>query len=184
MLIFKNAAAGIWKFTAYLQGNLSGEFHIWLPMGDFISKETYFNDADIDTTVLAPGSALVPISITAYNPVGDTLYVNASRGFARNNVITPELAAPGVGYTAPTLTGEFTTYTGTSVASAHTAGIVALFLEWGVVKGNQTSFDTLEIKKYLIRGARRSENLTYPNKDWGYGILDIFNSFAVLRQSS
>lgn len=183
LMNFHDATPGTWKFTVYERGNLAGSFHIWLPMGDFISRDTYFTQADNNTTVVTPANATVPISATAYNPVGDVLYTNASRGFSRDNTINPELAAPGVNYTAPKLDGGYTNYTGTGVAAAHTAGIVALFLEWGVVKGNQPTFDTLEIKKYLIRGARRSSGLVYPNRDWGYGIIDMFNTFDVLRQN-
>ncbi|MDD3173108.1 MAG: S8 family peptidase [Herbinix sp.] len=183
LLNFHNTTPGVWKITVYGQGNLVGNFHIWLPMGNFISKDTYFIKPNIYTTVVAPGDAVVPISVTAYNPVGDSLYANASRGYTRTNTIKPELAAPGVNYLAPTLDGGYTNFTGTGVASAHTAGIVALLLEWGVVRGNQQNIDTLEIKKYLIRGAKRSSNLTYPNRDWGYGILDIYNAFDVLRSS-
>lgn len=179
---FSNATAGIWKFTVYQRGDLKGNFNCWLPMGDFITKDTYFAQPDNYTTVLTPANAVLPITITAYNPVGGALYLNASRGFSRNNMIEPELTAPGVNYIAPALNGGYTSYTGTGVAAAHTTGIVALFLEWGVVRGNQPGFDTLEIKKYLIRGAKRSPNLTYPNRDWGYGILDVYNTFDVLRQ--
>ncbi len=184
LLNFKNTSAGTWRFTVYAQGNITGEFHIWLPMGDFISRETRFVQPDVYTTVLTPGNATIPITVTAYNMIGGALYVSASRGFTRSNIVVPDLAAPGVDYLAPTLTGEYTQYTGTGVAAAHTAGIVAMLFEWGVVKGNQTTLDTLEIKKYLIRGARRSENLMYPNRDWGYGVLNIFNTFDVLRRST
>lgn len=184
MLNFKNTTPGTWRFSVYSRGNLPSEFHIWLPMGDFITRDTHFLQPDIYTTVLTPGNAYVPITVTAYNPVGGALYTNASRGYTRSNVVKPELAAPGVNYIAPTLNGEYINFTGTGVASAHTAGITALLMEWGVVRGNQTSFDTLEIKKYLIRGANRSENLMYPNRDWGYGMLDLFNTFDVLRQNA
>lgn len=184
MLNFHNATSGTWKFTVYEQGNLTGDFHIWLPMGDFISRDTYFTRADNYTTILTPGSANVPITVTAYNPVGNVLYTNASRGFTRTDLVKPELAAPGVNYLAPTLDGGYTNYTGTGVASAHTAGIAALFLEWGVIKGNLPDLDTLEMKKYLIRGAKRIANLTYPNRDWGYGIIDVYNTFDVLRIST
>jgi hypothetical protein len=60
-------------------------------------------------------------------------------------------------------------------------GISAMVLEWSVVQGNFPRIDTVGIKKFLIRGARRSPNLTYPNTDWGYGIIDIYNAFNVLR---
>lgn len=179
--IFHNVSAGTWKFNVYLQGNLPGAFNIWLPMGDFATDGTYFIKPDIYNTVLSPGTAIIPLTVTAYNPVNGTLYVNASRGYTRANTIKPELAAPGVNYRAPNIEGGYTNYTGTGVASAHTAGIVALGLEWGAVRGNDPALDTHLIKKYLIRGAKRSRNLIYPNRDWGYGILDIFNSFDVLR---
>jgi subtilisin family serine protease len=109
--------------------------------------------------------------------------VDASKGYTRNNMIKPELASPGVNYLAPDLKGGYTYYSGTGVAAAHTAGIVAIALEWGLVKRNQESFDTNEIKKYMVRGAKRSTNLTYPNRDWGYGIIDIYNTFDALRQN-
>jgi len=40
---------------------------------------------------------------------------------------------------------------------------------------------TVELKNLIIRGARRDVNLVYPNRDWGYGILDVFNAFDALR---
>jgi len=183
LLIFRNVSSGIWRFTVYGQGNLPLVFNIWLPMGDFITNDTYFIQPDIYTTVLAPSPSFVPIAVTAYNPISGTLYVNASRGFTRNNIVKPELAAPGVNYLAPALSGGYTNYSGTGVAAAHTAGIVALTLEWGIIRGNEPSLDTLAIKKFLIRGAKRTQNLSYPNRDWGYGILDIFNTFDVLRSN-
>jgi subtilisin family serine protease len=181
MLRFRNVAAGVWKFNVYGQGNLPASFHIWLPMGTMISEETRFLQPDIYTTVLAPGSADVPLTITAYQPVNNSLYINSSRGFTRNNTVKPELAAPGVNYVAPNLNKEFVSYTGTGVAAAHAAGIVAMILEWGIVRGNQPGLDTVEIKNYLFRSAKRNPNTAYPNRDWGYGIIDIYNVFRVLR---
>jgi subtilisin family serine protease len=181
LLRFNNVSPGIWRFNVYGQGDLLSGFHIWLPMGDMITRETYFVQPDIYTTVLSPSTAVVPISVTAYNPVNGTLYINASRGYTRTNTIKPEFGAPGVNYVAPALNGQFIPYNGTGVAASHTAGIAALILEWGVVRGNQPTLDTQEIKKYLIRGARRSNILTYPNRDWGYGMLDVFNVFDILR---
>jgi len=181
LLRFRNITPGIWRFTVYSYGDLPASFHIWMPMGDFISTNTYFIQPNINTTVTEPGNASVPICVTAYNTLYDSLYLNASRGYTRNNIEKPEIAAPGVDYIAPNQNQEFANYTGTGVATAHTAGIVALVLEWGVVKGNQEDLDTLAIKHFLERGAKRNPNLTYPNPDWGYGILDIYNVFDVLR---
>ena len=178
---FENATPGIWRFNVYGQGDLSKGFHIWLPMGEFISRETYFIQANIFTTVLSPGTSEVPISVTTYNPVNNNLYVNSSRGYTNENDIKPEIAAPGVNYLAPTLDHSFAAFTGTSVSAAHTAGVAALILEWGTVRENDPGMDSGEIKNHLIRGAVRRSNLTYPNRDWGYGILDILNVFQNMR---
>jgi hypothetical protein len=39
----------------------------------------------------------------------------------------------------------------------------------------------VEVKKFIIRGAKRNPGLIYPNRDWGYGILDVYNIFNILR---
>ncbi len=180
---FQNVSAGIWKFNVYAQGDVTSQFHIWLPMGNFISEDTYFMNPNIYNTLLTPGDASIPITVTAYNPLNEALYPNASRGYTTDNRVKPELAAPGVNYIAPALNNEFIPYTGTGVAASHTAGIVALFLEWAVVRKKDISVDTIVIKNYMIRGAIRKKNISYPNRDWGYGILNIYNVFDIFRRT-
>lgn len=186
LLRFTNPSPGLWKFQVYGRGDLQGAFHIWLPMGEFISTETYFLNANPYTTVTSPGNSYVPITITAYNSILNTLYPNAGRGYTASNLVVtdlvvPDLAAPGVNISCPALDHSFTTITGTGAAAAHAAGITAMILEWGVVDGNYPGIDTMGIKRFLIRGATRSNLLEYPNRDWGYGIIDIYNSFNILR---
>ncbi len=182
---FQTPAAGIWRFQVYTRGNLEGSFHIWLPMNGFIGNNTYFVQSDNYTTITSPGNAEIPITVTAYNPVaGNNLYQQASRGYTRIGAIKPDFAAPGVNVTCPSPGNGYTTYTGTGVAAAHTAGVSAILLEWGIVRNNYPGITSVEAKRFLIRGANRSENLIYPNRDWGYGILDIFNVFDQLRASS
>jgi subtilisin family serine protease len=182
LMRFRNVSSGIWKFNVYSQNNISADFDIWLPMANMISYNTFFTNADNNITLLAPGAAAVPIAITAYDIINNSLYFYASRGFNRDNIVKPELAAPGVNYVAPNQNKEYVTYTGSSVATAHAAGIVAMILEWGVVRGNDTSLDTIEVKNYLIRGSMKKPGLTYPNPEWGYGIINIFNVFDILKR--
>ncbi len=181
----QNPTAGIWRFQVYTRGDLEGSFNIWLPMDGFIGDNTYFLQSDIYTTITSPGNAQIPITVTAYNPVtGNNLYQQAGRGYTRTGKIKPDLAAPGVNIQCPSPGQGYTTYTGTGAAAAHTAGVTGILLEWAIVRNNYPDINTIGTKKFLIRGARRSENLTYPNRDWGYGILDIFNVFDLMRTSS
>ncbi len=181
MMRFSNPTAGIWNFKVYTRGDLLGTFHIWLPSNGFMSDNTFFVQPDPYTTITSPGNSINPITVTAYNTENNTLYRRAGKGYSRINVVKPDLAAPGVNIPAPNLQQGFTNYTGTSAAAAHTTGITAMFLEWAIVRGNYPSVNTVAIKKFMIRGARRNPNLVYPNRDWGYGILDIYNTFDALR---
>jgi subtilisin family serine protease len=181
LLRFQKPSPGTWRFQVYGRGDLRGEFHIWLPPADFITKDTYFLNASPFTTVTSPGNSNVPITITAYNSATGTIYSNSGRGYTINNNVKPDLAAPGVNIQCPSLDQGFTSISGTGAATAHAAGIIAMVLEWSAVEGNFPSLDTVGIKKLLIRGTRRSSNLTYPNRDWGYGIIDIYSSFFLLR---
>lgn len=181
LMRFDKPAAGIWRFNVYERGDLDLGFNIWLPMSSFLSENTFFIKSDPYTTILAPGNAEFPITVTAYNIQDDSLSPSASRGYSLTGIIKPEVAAPGVGITGPTPDKSFTAYQGTSVAAAHTTGVAALILEWGAVRGNLVGISTVEVKKLIIRGARRSSDISYPNKDWGYGILDLFNVFDSLR---
>ena len=181
LIRFDNPSQGIWRFNVYERGGLNLGFNIWLPMEGFISENTYFIRSDPYTTLLTLGNAVFPLTVTAYNDADDSLYLDSSRGFTRINRIKPEIAAPGVNVTGPTLDGSFAPYTGTSVSAAHVTGIAALIYEWGIVRGNLPLMSTVELKNLIIRGAKRDINLIYPNRDWGYGILDVFNAFDALR---
>lgn len=178
---FEKPSKGIWKFQVYGRGDLQGFFHIWLPSENFISQNTYFINSNPYTTLTSPGNSIVPITITAYNPFNDALYPNSGKGYSTSNIIKPDLAAPGVGIQCPALDHSFTTMTGTSAATAHAAGIAAMILEWCIVDNHYPGIDTVGIKKFLMRGAKRSKLFQYPNRDWGYGIIDVYNSFNLLR---
>jgi subtilisin family serine protease len=181
LLRFRNPSSGIWRFQVYGRGNLKGSFHIWLPMNGFITEDTYFVQSNPYTTITSPGNSIIPITVTAYNSENNNLYRQAGRGYSRIGTIKPEITAPGINIQSPDLNHGFTQMSGTSAAAAHTAGIAALILEWAIVRNNYPGVDSVEVKRFLIRGAKRNPNLTYPNRDWGYGILDIYNVFDTLR---
>jgi subtilisin family serine protease len=181
---FRQPTEGIWRFKVYVAGDLGSNFHIWLPGKHFLKGDTSFVEADPDYTVTSPGDASIPIVVTAYDYTNGSLFIGASRGYNRNDYIVPNFAAPGVNLVGPAPGNSYTTRTGTSLAAAHTAGIAAILLEWGITTGFYSELDSIEIKNLLIRGAKREPNVTYPNKQWGYGIIDIYNTFNSLRQET
>ena len=54
---------------------------------------------------------------------------------------------------------------------------VPLLVEWAQKRMPPKIFNTAELTALLIRGARRSEDRIYPNREWGLGILDIYQIF-------
>lgn len=182
LMRFTNPSQGIWKIKVYGRGINPISFNIWLPMNHFITEGTYFIKSDPYTTILSISCALEPIAVTAYNMEDDSLYLNSGRGFTSNNNVKPDIAAPGVNLIAPTLNLEFAPVTGTSVSAAYTAGVAAMLMEWGIVQDKYPNMSTKDMKVFMIRGARRNIDIKYPNRDWGYGILDVFNIFDSIRR--
>ena len=169
-LRFQDPFPGIWTLTITNRTDISDSFHLWLPNRSFIPEDTYFLRPDPDTLITDPGNATYPITVGAYDHTTGGIYIHSSRGFSRSGVIKPELAAPGVG-----------TLTGTSAAAAHVAGAAAILLNWGILQGNDPYMNSSTIKTYLIRGADRDPSRTYPNREFGYGTLNLYQAFLNLR---
>lgn len=183
---FQNPTQGIW--TILLQndrGLPNAPVHMWLPITRFLSSETYLLNPNPDTTITIPAYAQNAISTATYGDATNSIYVGSGRGFSRGSDIKPDMAAPGVAVSA-VLRGvpeevRIGSVTGAPAAAAITAGAVALFMQWAVPEGNATYLKSSEVKNYFIRGAIRDENISYPNRLWGFGKLSlqgVFDSLA------
>ena len=177
---FFHPASGIWKIFTQGKNKQNVQFHMWLPVEGLISQDTYFLEPSPYTTVTAPGDARNSITATAYQHRDGSIYIAAGRGYTPNGMVTPHLAAPGVNVKVPLVRGGFGIRSGTSISAAQTAGIAALLFEWAIIRNNQPFFTGSSVKYYLQRGARREENMQYPNPEWGYGRVDLYHTFELL----
>ena len=164
---FSSPAEGIWTVLVYPENAITGAFHMWLPIQPLVGRDIHFIEPDPDTTVTTPGNARVAITAGGYNPLTGARFLQSGRGFSGTGQVKPEFCAP--------------METGTSEAAAISAGAAALVMEWGLLRGNAPTMNSLEVKNFLIRGCNRDANLSYPNTEWGYGRLDIYRSFLILR---
>lgn len=185
-LRFINPIPGIWRIRVYPTITFSGVYHMWLPISGFVSPDTYFLQSDPYTTIVAPGNTDFPITVSTYNHLDGSLYIHSSRGYTRDGRIKPDLAAPGVDVYGPGVSpipGEYPMVrkTGSSVAAAHVAGAVANIYSKQFPMGTYLSISGDLVKASLTRGAQRNPNYTYPNREWGYGTLDLYHSFLSLR---
>ena len=168
---FKNIQSGLWKFQVSTKNQLSGYFHAWLPIRNFISQETYFNDANAETTICQPGNGLGVITVTSYNSFERIPDPSASRGFNLLNMPKPDISAYGINILAHSLNTSIIPFSGTSIAAAHTAGVAAQYLEWGIIKGYLPDINGIMIKYMMADSANRTVGVTYPNADWGFGLI-------------
>lgn len=184
-LRFENPSTGIWGIQVEQQGSVLGRgFDIWLPIRQFLSRDTRFASPDPYVTLCGPGNARGVITMAGYNHKDNALYVNSSRGYTRKGRIKPDLVAPAVevyGAFAGGGQGLFTRRSGTSVASAFGAGAAALLLEWGILRGNNYGINTEIVRQMFIRGAGSVSDVSYPDPSWGWGVLDIYQTFEVMR---
>ena len=182
---FQNPTPGIWTLILQSESGLKNAgFHVWLPITQFLSSETYFLSPNPNITITIPGYAENVVTTATYSDRTNSIYVRSGRGFSRGSEIKPDIAAPGVNVSAVQRgIGQeirIAKVSGSAAATAITTGGVADFLQWAVTEGNANYLKSGEVKNYLIRGAVREENLTYPNPLWGFGKLSIQGVFDSL----
>lgn len=174
---FVDPTPGIWIIRVIgRQEGEEGIFDLWLPMIQFQQSSVYFLSPQPDITMTEPAMASEVISVTAYQPANNSFYVESGRGFTRDGAPKPDLAAPGVDVST-----AYGKQSGSGFAAALTAGAASQLLQWAVTEGNAILAESRIVKGYLIRGAKREPFVTYPNKEWGYGRLDMVGTFTSLR---
>ncbi len=178
---FEHPIQGIWNVRVYAQDVINGIFDMWLPMEALLDGEAFFLRSNPDTTITIPGSARFPITVGGYDARNNSIYLDSGRGYTISGVVKPDLVAPAVEVIGAGTRNSFAPRTGTSAAAAITSGAVALILEWAVVRGNYTRMTSGDIKSVLIRGATRDPQRLYPNREWGYGQLNLYEAFNSIR---
>lgn len=175
---FTDPTPGVWNIRVTSTGNITGgSFDIWLPITKFLSAETYFLESSPQTTITEPAYAEGTITVSNFQSSNDSIAPSSGRGFGRNGFIVPDVAAPGVNVSTPFGPGN-----GTSISAAIAAGGCAQLLQWAVVERNDSFVNSNDIRNYLVRGAAREDYLEYPNREWGYGSLNIAGVFEFLSQ--
>ena len=107
------------------------------------------------------------IAVTATD-VDDRLFTGANRG---NHVA---IAAPGVDILVPAPAGEYQVTTGTSVATAHVSGVVALMLE------RNAKLTPADVRRILTASAKRLG----PANQFGAGLIDPLRAIEMATPRS
>lgn len=179
---FRNPSQGIWKISIKPVLMSNGRFHIWLPVPEFLSGEVYFLQADPDTTIAEPGSCLRAMVVAFYNGIDNSVDINSGRGYTRDGRVKPDYAVPGVMVSGAGLNNEFVVRSGSSVAAGIAAGAAALLMEWVLKQPNVYGVNSSQIRNIILLGAEQRPGMESPNREWGYGTMNLYRSLDILRQ--
>ena len=170
---------GIWQFVLTPRKIVTGEYDLWLPRENVLNRGTAFRYPTERGTLTIPSTSQRVISVGAYDSL-TFAYADFSGRGGLEGESKPDLVAPGVDITAPTPSGIYQTFTGTSFATPFVSGAAALMMEWGIVRGNDPYLYGEKVKAYLRRGARPLPGFTeYPNPQVGYGALCLRDSLPL-----
>ncbi|WP_054742596.1 S8 family peptidase [Cellulosilyticum ruminicola] len=159
---------GSWTVVIYGVKVIDGRYNAWGPTVEVTGRNSYFLQPVETTTLTTPSTARLVISVGAYNHVTNQIAPFSGRGFGRNaSVIKPDLVAPGVEISsASNVTSGYRVLSGTSMATPHVTGGVALLMQWGIVRGNNAFLYGENLKAYLLRGAKKDvPGVTYPSQN-------------------
>ena len=182
---FSNIKPGLWKLQLIGEYVIEGRYDIWLPPKRVLPENLVFLSPNPYTTLTIPGTAKNVIT-AAYYGENKIILADSGKGFTLdygyNSGIKPDISTIGINIITTKALGGETLFSGSSAASAITAGGCALLLEWGIIKGNDKKMYSRKIRSYLIYGANRSTVNKYPNEESGYGEFNLLGTFNVIAK--
>ncbi|MGL4773036.1 MAG: S8 family peptidase [Clostridium sp.] len=180
-LRFRDLKEGIWQIRLYGEYIIDGRYWSWIPQRKLLDEETKFLSPSQYSTLMIPSTSHRVLSVAYYNQNNNATVGASGRGYTRTGLVSPIIAAGGINAPIIKPNGGVGVATGSSIATAVLGGVCALILQWGIVDKNDSRLYAVTVKSYVIRGAKMREGDIYPNRQWGYGILDIERIFNAIR---
>ena len=141
-----------------------------------------FLEASPDVTLTEPANTDDPITVAYYRGADKSVDINSGRGYTRDKRIKPDFAVPGVQVLGAGVNGTFVRRSGSSVATGITAGACAMIMEWILNQPIPTRVTTSQVANIIILGAQQNTFSEFPNRQWGYGTMDLYQSLDRLRR--
>src|SRR3989338_3030272 len=125
------------------------------------------NSGPDGNTILSPGCARDALTVGATDD-SDAVVWFSSRGSTGDGRTKPDIVAPGYYITSTYLGNGFTTFSGTSMATPHVSGVVALML------GTNNTLTPADVKRVIQSTAI---NIGYDINSQGAGRVDAYNAW-------
>lgn len=173
-----NIRPGIWKFRTTLEKGKNSTINAWIPQRALINSKTRFLNSDIYGTITIPGDSTETITAAGYDQDNFNLLGYSGVAFRDDFIDRIDIAAGSKNAMAMGVNNKINIINGTSVAAAIAASTCALLMEWGIVRRNYPYMSTQSIKTFIARGTQKRKGDIYPNAQWGYGILNLYDIFS------
>lgn len=180
----KNLKEGIWQFRLFGDYIVDGRYDSWIPQRNLLDSETKFLNPSQYNTIQIPATARKTLVAAYYNQNNNATVGQSGRGYTRDGRVKPDIAAGGINAKVLAPGGGVNVASGSSIGGAVFAGCAALLMQWGIVEDNDPNMYSTKLNTYMIRGARMREGDMYPNREWGYGMLDMKGIFDNIRAST
>lgn len=174
---FFDITPGLWRIRLNVQRGKSVSYNAWMWQKEFVGKGTRFTPSDPYGTITIPADSDYTVAVAGYNQNNSNLLPYSGVSLLNDYLGKIDFAAGGVNTPTTGLDNTIAVINGTSLSAAVGAGICAILLEWGIVKGNYPYMYIQSIKTFLRRGTIQRRGDVYPNQNIGYGIISLYKIF-------
>lgn len=176
--------AGVWQLRLTSRLSREGTFDAWIERDSPFFISSFIGGSYVRRKTLGSiQSARHAITVSNYDAETVTLADSTSFGPTRDGRRAPVAAAPGVNILSarsryreapdPQERTPYVPYTGTSMSSPYTAGVVACMLQ------KNSSLTASQIKGILAANAKPAPGYSYEYRnDWGHGRVDPLDTLA------
>lgn len=181
ILKFRNLSEGTWKCRIYPKRLVQRKYWAWILQRELLDPLTKMVDSVTDTTLTIPSTSRGVLAVSYYDQNMNSVVASSGLGYTRDGRIKPDVTSPGIGVPSINIKGGVKPASGSSVGTAVAAGTVGMILQWAVTENNFNNITLQSLITYVISGAKERTGSYYPNKEWGYGILNIKNIIESFR---
>jgi serine protease AprX len=143
--------------------------HVVVAAGNYGNAKQFLMGADPNlSNITCPGNARSIIAAGAVNN-GKRPWYFSSRGPGTSRMSKPDISAPGVSIFSTILDGRYAPVSGTSMATPHVSGTIALLLE-------QDPRQSPEKVKNLLKNT--AERIPFTENEVGSGLVNAYNALS------
>lgn len=173
---------GVWSVEFFNRVIFRDEFDLWFPISKSINEETRFFNATEEGTIVAPAVSQGVIAVGSCDENYIPSDFSSIGKWGEYSEIKPNIISQGERVLVVSRDGLIYK-SGTSLSTAEVSGIVALFMEWGIVRGYDKELYGSKLKYYIQTGAVRNRFTKYPNIEEGYGVISFEGTMKLLEST-